>query len=59
MENVPHESKEEELTPVQNEKEAHPLGGGKGQEPGGIRVGCALPAHDVRICPIGLSLTLT
>ncbi|XP_006737741.1 protein BEX5 [Halichoerus grypus] len=49
MENAPQESKGDEQAPVQNEEEAHPLGGGEGQEPGGnIRAGWAPPAHDVR-----------
>ncbi|XP_045851498.1 protein BEX5 [Meles meles] len=49
MENIPQESKGDEHALVQNENEAHPLGGGEDQEPGGnIRAGRAPPAHDVR-----------
>ncbi|VFV39905.1 Hypothetical predicted protein [Lynx pardinus] len=49
MESVPQESKGEDQAPVQNEEEAHPLGGGDGQEPrGNIREGWAPPAHDGR-----------
>uniref|UniRef100_U6CQD0 Protein BEX5 n=1 Tax=Neovison vison TaxID=452646 RepID=U6CQD0_NEOVI len=49
MENIPQETKGDEQALVQNENEAHPLGGGEDQEPGGnIRAGWAPPAHDVR-----------
>ncbi|EPY74126.1 hypothetical protein CB1_002286001 [Camelus ferus] len=49
MENVPEESKGEEQAPVKNEEEAHPLGGGDGQGPGGnIRGDWVPPAQDFR-----------
>lgn len=49
MENVLREREGERQAPVQNEDEAHPLGGGEGQEPvGNIRVDLAPPAHDGR-----------
>nr|XP_004465377.2 protein BEX5 [Dasypus novemcinctus] len=47
MENIPQEKEEVEQVPVQNGEEAHPLGGGEGQEPGGnIRGGWVPPAQD-------------
>ena len=49
MEKVSQESIGEKQAAVQNAEEAHSLGGGEGQEPGGsIRTGWASPAHDVR-----------
>ncbi|XP_006904842.1 protein BEX5 [Pteropus alecto] len=49
MENVPQEIKGGEQAPVQNEEDAHPLGGDEGQEPrGNFRGVWAPPAQDFR-----------